>query len=160
MAGRPDGAYTDALKMLARRGLSETQVRHRLARRGYDHAEIDTGVLRLLHEGAIDDRRTAVAYARTETRLKHRGRTRVLRQVEALGISREIAREAVGEVFADLDEALLLERALERRLPSGEPLDDTASFRRLYRQLVTQGFDAEQVAAVLKLCSRQSTHDK
>jgi len=159
MAGRPDGAYTAALRMLARRELSETQVRNRLARRGYDHSQIDTGVVRLLHEGAIDDRRTAVACARTETRLKNRGRTRVLRQVESLGISREVAREAVGEVFADLDEAVLLQRALERRLPAGAPLDGRAGFRRLYRQLVTQGFDAEQVAAVLKLRTHQSTHD-
>ena len=41
-------AYIDALRMLARRELSEAQVRQRLARRQHPAAAIDEAVARLL----------------------------------------------------------------------------------------------------------------
>ena len=71
--------YLDALKMLARRELSEAQVRQRLARRGHDPESIDAAVARLKGERAIDDARVAEAIARTETAAKRRGRLRVSR---------------------------------------------------------------------------------
>ena len=67
MTGRPDGAYVAALKMLARRELSESQVRGRLTRRQFDPDEIDAAVARLRRERALDDQRTALACARQMT---------------------------------------------------------------------------------------------
>ena len=60
-------AYIDGLKMLARRELSEQQVRQRLARKQYSQDDIDEAVARLRAERAIDDQRVAEAIARTET---------------------------------------------------------------------------------------------
>ena len=143
-------AYIVALTLLARRELAEAQVRTRLAKRQFDEDEIDAAVERLRRERALDDRRTALAKARTEVRIKHRGRARVVRQVEALGIARDIAREAVAEVFAELDEHELLEQALERRLRHGQSLTDPAVLRRIHRFLLGQGFDPGRVTALLR----------
>ena len=61
-----------------------------------------------------------------------------------------MAREAVAEVFADIDEAALLERALDRRLRGTMALNDAAVVRRLHRYLLGQGFDADRVSALLR----------
>jgi regulatory protein len=149
----PDGAeraYIAGLTLLARRELAEAQLRERLARRKFNQEDIDDAVARLRLEGALNDRRTAVACARTEVRLRHHGRARVVRRIEALGIARDVAREAVGEVFAEIDEAELLEHALERRLRRGPALNDPLAVQRMHRYLVSQGFDPSAVIGLLR----------
>ena len=74
---RQSAPYLDGLKMLARRELSEAQVRARLARKQYDADAIDEAVARLRDERAIDDARVAEAIARTETSVRRRGKLRV-----------------------------------------------------------------------------------
>jgi len=146
---QPD-AYLAALEMLARRELSEAELRSRLARGQFSNPEIESAVARLSHERALDDRRTALARARAEVTVHRRGRSRVLRQIEALGIAPETARAAVDEVFEDVDEAMLLEQVLDRRLKSGLALDEPSAVRRAYRHLIAQGFDPATVATVLR----------
>jgi regulatory protein len=150
MSDGADRAYVAGLTLLARRELAEAQVRTRLAKRKFDEDDIDAAVARLRSERAIDDRRTALACARTEVRIRHRGRGRVLRQIEALGIARDIARDAVAEVFAEIDETALLEQALDRRLRHGMSLSDPAVFRRVHRYLLGQGFEPGRVMTLLR----------
>ena len=150
MTDDADRAYVTALGLLARRELAEAQLRARLAKRKFNDDEIDAAMTRLRRERALDDRRTALACARTQVRLKHRGRARVVRHIEALGINRDVARDAVAEVFAELDENTLLEQALDRRLRHGLSLTDPAVFRRIHRYLLGQGFDPGRVTELLR----------
>jgi len=150
MTDDADRAYVTALGLLARRELAEAQLRTRLAKRKFNDDEIDAAMTRLRRERAVDDRRTALACARTQVRLKHRGRARVVRHIEALGINRDIAREAVADVFAEFDENALLEQALDRRLRHGLSLSDAAVFRRVHRYLLGQGFDPGRVTELLR----------
>lgn len=143
-------AYIDALRMLSRRELSEVQVRQRLARREHDPDEIDAAVDRLKAERAIDDARVAEAIARTETIVRRRGRLRVKRQLESAGIAPETATHALDEVFGQLDGDALIEAALARRLRGRERADDDREFQRLYRHLVRQGFEPDQVSRLLR----------
>ena len=150
MSDGADRAYVAGLTLLARRELAEAQLRTRLSKRKFDEDDIETAVARLRRERALDDRRTAVACARTQVRIKHRGRARVVRQIEALGIARDVARDAVAEVFAEVDEAALLEHALDRRLRHGMTLSDPAVFRRVHRYLLGQGFAPDRVMTLLR----------
>ena len=152
-------AYVTGLKMLARRELSEAQIRTRLARRQFEPDDIDAAVTRLQAERALDDRRTALACARTEAHVKRHGRLRALRQLETIGIARDVARAAVGEVFGDLDESLLLEQALDRRLRLGGSIEEAAVVRRVHRYLLAQGFDAARVHAAIRSRVRHAPHD-
>jgi regulatory protein len=145
----PANAYLDALKMLARRELSETQVRQRLARRGHEADDIDEAVLRLKAARAIDDTRVAEAIARTSITIKRRGKLRVKRQIESAGIDRATARRAVDDVFGEVDGAALLEAALAKRLRARTTIADEAEFHRLYRYLIGQGFEHDQVLTTL-----------
>jgi regulatory protein len=148
LSGR-HAAYLDALKMLARRELSEAQVRQRLARRQYPAAEIDAVLDQLREERALDDSRVAEAIARTQTAVKGRGELRVRRQIESAGISPATARRVAREVFADLDPDELLERSLLKRLRGRSVIADDAEFRRLHRYLIGQGFEPERVLSAL-----------
>ena len=150
MPDAAERAYVTGLTLLARRELAETQLRARLIKRKFDPEDIDIAVARLRRERALDDRRTALACARTEVRVRHHGRARVLRQIEALGIARDVARQAVAEVFTELDEAELLEQALDRRLRRGVDLNDPVTVRRVHRYLVGQGFDPSAITGLLR----------
>ena len=150
-------AYLTGLRLLAGRELSEAQLRTRLERREFESGDVDAAVQRLRQEGALDELRTARACARTEAHVKRHGRLRVLRQVQALGISRGIAQQAVAEVFADLDENELLARVLEKRLRGNVSLDN-ATARRVQRYLLTQGFEAPRVNAALRQRLRHLRH--
>lgn len=149
-------AYAAGLAMLARRELSEAQVRERLARKDVDPETIDAAVARLRDVKAIDDRRVALSLARTESAVRTRGRGYVLRRLQSIGIDAEVARAAVDEVFGAIDEAALLERALARRLRGPKArIQDQAQFRRLLNQLVRQGFPPSAVIAALEARSRR-----
>ena len=143
-------AYVDGLKMLARRELSEKQVRDRLARRGHSEDDIEQAVARLKSERAIDDARVADAIARTETNVRRRGRLRVKRQIESAGIAASIASRAVNDVFEHVDADALLEASLAKRLRGDRSISDEAEFQRLYRYLTAQGFEPDQVLRALR----------
>jgi regulatory protein len=140
--------------MLAGRELSEAQVRQRLARRQYDQDSINAAIARLKADGSLNDERAAGAMARSQTSLKKRGKLRVKREIEAAGIAASIARRAVDEVFAGVDAEALLSEALARRLRGKTSIADDKEFQRLYRYLLTQGFEADQVLAALRKRSR------
>jgi regulatory protein len=147
--------YLTALKMLARRELSEEQLRQRLLRRQHDSDAIEEAIGRLKSERSLDDERVAGAIARSETGLKKRGRYRVTRQIEAAGIASSIAKRVVDETFAAIDGADLLAQALARRLRGRTRIEDDREFQRLYRYLVAQGFEPDKVMALLRTYNRE-----
>jgi regulatory protein len=144
-------AYTLALALLSARELSESQLRARLARRQCDAEAVNEAVSRLKGDGTLNDRRVAVALARMESAIKHRGRSRVIQKIRQAGIDSDTAEDAVREVFEEVDEGALLDRALERRLrgKTAAELDDNGRAR-VVRGLVAQGFRLEAVLIRLR----------
>jgi regulatory protein len=139
-------AFTVALTLLSARELSETQLRARLTRRHHDAGDIDRAIARLKEDRTLDDRRVARALARMETSIKHRGRARVIQKIRQAGISTAIAEDAVNEVFEEVDESELLNRALERRLRGKTPRElDEKARARIVRGLMAQGFSLESI---------------
>lgn len=136
--------------MLARRELSEAQLRQRLIRRGHESPSIDSAISRLRNERYLDDARVAGAIARTETLVKGRGRLRVLRKIQAAGIAASVAEQAVSDVFQGVDAHELLLSALQRRRRGGRAVTDEREVARLYRYLTGQGFESDRVLEVLR----------
>jgi regulatory protein len=154
-------AYTTALTLLSRRELSTAQLRARLARRKFDAAEIDSVIQRLVADGTLDDRRVAVAAARLEGALRHRGRRRVVQRLQQLGVSRAVADAATDEVFSELDETALLDRAIEKRLKGASPRDlDAKGVARLIRGLVGQGFEVAEIYRRLRSRGARDAGDR
>jgi regulatory protein len=155
-AGR---AYVDGLKMLARRELSELQVRQRLTRKGYEPDAIDDAITQLREEHAIDDARVAEAIARKETSVKRHGKLRVRLQLERAGIGSAIAKRTVDDVFDAMDHDALLEASLKKRLRGRERIADDREFERLYRYLAAQGFEDDRILRALTARRRDSADD-
>jgi regulatory protein len=135
--------------MLAGRELSVEGVRARLQDRGYPPDEIASAIDRLLESGALDDRRVARAFARTAATVKRRGRLRVMRELLQMGIRSDVASEALGEVYGELDERALIDDALGRKLRGRTRLDRQESAR-IYQFLMRQGFSPAGVATALR----------
>ncbi len=145
--GRESGCHDVALRLLAGRDLTTSQLRERLLRRGLPADEIDLTLDRLTRGGLLDDARTAVAHARRAVLVKLRGRHRARRELEALGIDPPVAERALATVFDEVDEAAVLERAIARRVRG--PVCTRTELRRLHEALVRQGFARDEVAAAL-----------
>ena len=125
-------------------------MRDRLVDREHPADEIDRAIEHLLDTQALDDARVARAYARTAVKVKGRGRLRVMRELNALGIAKETASEAVAEVFADVDERSLIARALQKKMRGRPRIANTAEHARLYQYLMRQGFTPAGIVAALR----------
>jgi len=137
--------------MLSARELSESQIRTRLKRRECDPDDIEAAITRLKADRTINDHRVALAIARMESAIKHRGRSRVLQKIRQAGIADDTAEDAVREVFEEVDENALLDRAVERRLRGQQPKElDEKGRARIMRGLVAQGFRFEAILKRLK----------
>jgi SOS response regulatory protein OraA/RecX len=113
-------------------------------------------VERLLNDRAIDDRRAAVAVARTESRVRRHGPHRVMSKLIAMQIDRDLAKDVVREQFGDEDQEALIDKALERRLRGKtERLKDPKERQKLIAYLVRQGFSASAASAAIRIKSKR-----
>lgn len=150
-------AYTTALTLLSARELSETQLRTRLIRRGCDPEDVEQAITRLKRDRTLDDGRVARAAARLEASIRHRGPGRVVQRLRRLGIDADTARGAVDEIFADIDQTALLDRAIERRLKGAAPTGlDRRATARLVRALTAQGFPLSAILSRLRARGAES----
>jgi regulatory protein len=152
-------AYTDALQLLARRELTEKELRGRLIDRDHPCEEIDRVIAHLLESKTLDDGRVARAYARTATDVKGRGRLRVMRELNAMGVAHETATEAVTEVFADVDERALIAKALQKKMRGRSRISDAREHARVYQYLMRQGFTPAGIVAALRKFGGRSDLD-
>jgi regulatory protein len=144
-------AYTLALTLLSSRELSEAQLRARLRKRKIDDEQIESAVARLKADRTLNDRRVAVAMARMESAIRHRGRARIIQKIRQAGIDADTADEAIREVFQEVDESELLDRAFERKMRGKTVKDlDEKGRARIVRALVGQGFSFDAVLKRLK----------
>jgi len=147
-------AYLDALHFLARRALTVTECRDRLLARQHAEDKVDAAIEHLLEIGSLDDRRLAQAHARTAVEIKGRGRLRVVRELQARGVDKEVAAEVVSEVFGEKDERSLVARALQKKLRGRPRPADAAEYARLYQFLMRQGFTPAVVVESLRRLRR------
>jgi regulatory protein len=146
----PAAARSLVLRWLGLRELTTSQARLRLRRRQFPGDVIDATLEALAAERILDDRRAAHARARHDVAIRRQGPGRVLRQVEALGVARDTAREAVAAAFDGVDLDAMLDAAIARRL-RGQPVpSDPRAAARLAAWLIRQGFDADRVFSRLR----------
>ena len=133
--------YAAALRALMRRAHSIFELRTYLERRTEAPIAVRRVLERLKHEKLIDDARYALDFARSRVSLRRQGSRRIAMELRKRGVPDRHIDSAIGQVFADLDEAAIVRKVIERRTRSARgPLDErkTAS---LYRTLLRAGFD-------------------
>ena len=143
-------AYVDALQLLGRRELSVKQLRERLLDREHSREDVDRALDLLIENRAVDDARVASAYARTASKVKGRGRLRVQRELQEMGIDKDVASQALAEVFAGTDERTMIAAALQKKLRNKKKIATPAEYARVYQFLMRQGFSPAAVTAALR----------
>ncbi|HMC78679.1 MAG TPA: RecX family transcriptional regulator [Vicinamibacterales bacterium] len=143
-------AYVDALHLLGRRELSVQQLRERLLDREHAREDVDRAIDLLLENKALDDARVAGAYVRTALKIKGRGRLRIQRELQMMGIGKEIAAAALAEAFGEVDERSLITKALDKKLRPPKKISTPAEYARIFQFLMRQGFSPGTVTAVLR----------
>jgi regulatory protein len=139
--------YDRALGLLAVQGRSALDLRRRLVQGGEPAAHADAAVARLIAAGLLDDAAYARQLARSRVLGRGESRRRVSQVLGQKGVARELAAEAVAEVFDDeaVDEAEMVEVAARKRLRSLAGLDDATRRRRLWGYLARRGFDGSAI---------------
>jgi regulatory protein len=151
-----ESAYDVGLRMLARRELSTSQLRARLLEREHSSADVDAAIEQLKESGALDDARVARAYAETALKVKGRGRLRIQRELNEMGIPREVAAAALADTFGEIDERGLIAKAINKKLRGKRKVDTPAEYARLYQFLMRQGFSPAAVSAALRSHRKQA----
>ena len=142
-------AYVDGLHLLGRRELSVKQLRDRLLERDHAREDVDRALELLLENRALDDARVAAAYVRTALKVKGRGRLRIRRELQEMGIDQDIAAAALAEAFGDVDERAMVNAAIRKKL-RGKPIATSSDYARVFQHLMRQGFSPGTVTAALR----------
>lgn len=150
-----DRCYIAALRILNYRFNSEAELRRKLRAKQFDNETIDATLERLRAEKWLDDGRFAGAFVRTRAG-KRQGRLRILRELQAAGVSDETAAQAVAENLDGEREAEGLKEACRRRARvlvrrhGPEYLTSDEGRKKLAAYLLKQGYDAALIYAAIK----------
>ncbi len=136
--------------MLGRRELSVKMLRDRLLERAHARDDVDRAIEMLLENRALDDGRVAGAYVRTALKVKGRGRFRIQRELQMMGIPKDIASAALAEAFSEVDERTLIVKALQKKLRHNQTIATPAEYARVFQFLMRQGFSPAGVTSVLR----------
>ena len=116
-ATKPRTAFDDACRSLARRRLTETEVRQRLSRR-HSEAEIDAAIEKLKEYRFLDDESLIADYTRDRLQRSPRSAELIEAELQRRGIDPENFRRILEGEFPDYDELEVARRALETKSKS------------------------------------------
>jgi len=146
-----------ALRALARRSHSVSELRQKLRRRAATTDAVQPLLERLADRGWLDDYSYALAFARHRAQHRRFGRYRIARELRKRGVADELIDEAVCEALpAEEDELALLCKRLDRRLRNQRPPYPDKLLRSLYASLLRAGFPSAIIRDELFRRTKQS----
>ena len=141
-----EAAQLAALRSLNRRAHARLDLRRRLLQKQHPAPAVDAALERLRAAGLIDDMRFAFDYAAAKAR-RGRGAARLMRDLQAQGVERRVAEEAVRRALAaeGLDQAETVRALVKKRAKQLAGLPPMVRKRRLVAFLVRRGFAGADV---------------
>src|SRR5688572_1393654 len=146
--------FQRAGKLLAAKARSVAELRESLLERCSDKAVVETVIGRLREYGYLDDERYAVSYASSKVRQSPVGRRRLEQSLAMKKIDRSVVDEALDQVFAEIPEEVLIDRAIEKRVRLRGRPKTRAEAKSLFDHLLRQGFPFELVSEKVRAVSR------
>ena len=146
-----EAAHRAALRALARRAHARFDLRRRLLQRQHPAAAVEAALDRLSAAGLLDDVRFALDYAAAKAR-RGRGPARLVHDLQAQGIDRRIAEDAVRSSLAaeGVDPADAVRVLAEKRARQLTGLPPAVRKRRLVAFLVRRGFSGGEIREVVE----------
>ncbi|MBI1791748.1 MAG: regulatory protein RecX [Acidobacteria bacterium] len=148
-----DALWDYAVKTLAGRSQSSSELRRKLAAKAERAEDVDAVLARLKEYGYLNDRQFAESYAGARLENRGLGKSRVLRDLRARRVAPAVAERAVAKAYSGVDENSLIEQFVDRkilRLRSGALFQDPKELASAYRKLIRAGFTSGNVLRVLK----------
>ena len=151
--------YAAALRALMRRAHSTFELRTYLERRAEESEAVRRVLSRLKQEKLLDDSRYALDFARVRATSRRQGAHRIVQELRKRGVPDRAIDDAIAQVFADIDEAAIVRKVIERRTRSARGRLDADPFSAkktasLYRTLVRAGFDGSIIRRELNAIAR------
>ena len=154
-----EALYEYAIGALAKRSLTEAELRKRLGRRAARPASVEEVIGRLSRSGYLDDTRLAESYARFRRDYEGFGPSRVLRDLQRRGVESGTAHQAVAETFDESGEDELIRAHLKRKLGESwetRPFDSPKRLHSLFRSLIRAGFSSDKIVKALEVITPDS----
>ncbi|RME06530.1 MAG: hypothetical protein D6812_01475 [Deltaproteobacteria bacterium] len=145
-----------ALRALARRSRTVSQMRHYLAGRGVGPETVERVIADLLERGHLDDRTYATFFAQDAARLRRQGRRRIDLELDKRGIAPELRKEVLDLLFTECSEVEIATQALEKRF-AGKDLHEGTTREKAIRFLQRKGFGWDVIREALEAFTPQST---
>ena len=138
-----------AMKFLAGRLHSRSELRRKLARGEYGPHIVDTVLDDLTRLGYLDDERFAKTKALSVAQHKHHGKRRAKLELIKAGIRSDVADKALNDVYDATDTTSLARQIAMKQAPRLRKLDSQTARRRLVGMLQRRGFDYDDIRAVI-----------
>jgi SOS response regulatory protein OraA/RecX len=154
-----DGLWHYALRILAQRPNSSSEMRQKLSRRADSPASVKAVLEKLREYGMADDLKFSEAFASARLQNQGFGRTRVLRDLRAKRVPTAVAQTAIEKTFAGVDETQLARQFIERKYRgknAAEFFSEPKQLASAYRRLRMAGFSSGASIAALKSYSKQA----
>jgi len=144
--------YDRAVAMLAARGRASAELRRLLVRKGEPADQVAAAIEKLTAEGYLDDAAYARQFAHSKLAGSGLSKRRLQQELGKRGVAREVAEQAVGDVFETegVDESASIERVARKKLRSLGGVDEATRRRRLYSFLARRGYDADAIGKVMR----------
>jgi regulatory protein len=139
-----------AMKYLTGRLHSHSELKKKLSRQEYSPSMIDDVLEDLKRLGYIDDQRFAKTKALSAAQHKHHGPRRALMELMKSGVKRNVAEEAVGEVYESNDNIAAARQLAQKQAARLKKLDPQVARRRLAGMLARRGFDYDSIKPVIE----------
>jgi regulatory protein len=148
-------AYQRALKLIAYRPRSETEIRNNLLKHKVSDHVISSTLARLREASLVDDRAFGRAWVENRTEFRPRGKFALRYELRKKGIEEEF----IDEILESVDEEHLAYQASIKKCRQLKNLDEKEFKKKLLAFLSRRGFDYDTAyVTVAKLW--QDNHDK
>ena len=155
-------AAEEALSILARRPLTEAELRRRLAARDHSDEDVHEACAYLRKAGYVDDGRLALDFIVLRAERLGHGPSRLTDELCRRGVEREVAESALQRAIdqGDLDPQRLLRRRLERLLRDAPTQPGLRDRVRVYNALRRAGFDGDAIRRELASLDQPEPHEE
>jgi regulatory protein len=154
-----NGLMNYAAQALSGRAQSISELRQRLLRKAARKEDVPEVLARLKEAGFLDDRRFADSFANWRKENQGLGKARVMRDLMARRVAPALAKQAVEQVYAEVDEVGLIEDFLARKFRGKNLpvlLAEEKNLASAFRKLRTAGFSTGNSIRVLKRYAAQA----
>ncbi len=147
--------YDAAIKILARRAHSVSEMKKALARRCEEEKLVKSVVDRLKRENLIDDARYAKQFTRHRTQSRKQGPFRIARDLRTRGVPDRHIEAALKDAAEETDPAAIVRQRIERKLRLTRGEIDDKKLASIYRSLLAAGFPSDLIRREIHRITRE-----